>query len=867
MKPSVSRQRRVANLRAILILLGVLASPAAALDLNGNGLSDIWELVHGAGALTSGGDANGDGTTNAQKAAAGVNPFTANSRPRLSIAPWTPAQLQLGYARIAGKRYRIESKTDLSLPLWTTESTEIAQAADAVAYLFAKPAGNKYWRLRIDDVDTDGDGLADAEERWLGLDPATDHSERSETADIDCATAGLAATSVVTVGVLDARISERWPKPGVVIVRRSGGLKAITVNLSFTGIATRDTDYTVSIPGSAVTIPLGVREVPVLLNPISDSSDAEPTETIVVTLQNGAGYTLGAATSGTVNLENETATSPPTVKAAARFLLQAAFGPDQALAGQEVPQNLQPVMSLGFSGWIDEQFTRPITTLQPWTEWEVANGDALGLYGNAKEHAWWARAMGAPKLRPDATATVLPDPLRQRVAFALSEILVVSDRPEQIASEQAGLANYYDLFEQHAFGNYRDLLQAVARHPAMGIFLSHLGNQKANPALNVYPDENFAREIMQLFSIGLWQLNPDGTRQLDGLGQPMPTYNNGDITQLARVFTGMSFGNNATFATYPRDFTQPMKGFDDYHDLAPKTLLGGLQLPARTASAGNTGTATMADVTAAVDNLFNHQNVGPFLALRLIQRFVTSNPSPAYIGRVAAAFANNGTGVRGDMKAVVKAILLDTEARDTAMMSLPTWGKLREPFLRCVNFARAFNASSVSGYWPLDLFSLAHLQDPMNSPSVFNFFLPTHSPSGPLAQQGLAAPEFQIINAASAVSGANYFWQHTLSDLHYWGTANPDYGVRLNINPELAFLVPLANINDDVPPGNLALDPDPLLRRLDLTLTGGTLSPRQFQIIREAMLRIGTANWQWHRERLRMAIYLITTSADFNVLR
>jgi len=155
----------------------------------------------------------------------------------------------------------------------------------------------------------------------------------------------------------------------------------------------------------------------------------------------------------------------------------------------------------------------------------------------------------------------------------------------------------------------------------------------------------------------------------------------------------------------------------------------------------------------------------------------------------------------------------------------------------------------------------------MNSPSVFNFFLPTHSPSGPITQQGLVAPEFQIINASTAVSGANYFWDHTLSDLHYWGTANPNYAVRLNLNDELIYVVPPANIGQDVPPGNVALDPDPLLRRLDLVLTGGTLSPQNFQIIREAMLRIPTSSWQWHRERLRMAIYLITTSSDFNVLR
>lgn len=519
---------------------------------------------------------------------------------------------------------------------------------------------------------------------------------------------------------------------------------------------------------------------------------------------------------------------------------------------------------MGYSAWIDDQFMRPIGYIQPWVDWAAANANSLGLYGNWKEFSWWNRAMGAPHLRPDDPTVVPPDPLRQRVAFALSEILVASDRPEQLSVEQPGMANFYDLFEKHAFGNYRNLLLDVALHPVMGIYLSHLGNQKANTAANIFPDENFAREVMQLFSIGLWQLNPDGTRKIDAQGQPIPTYNNSDITELARVFTGLSFGNNTNFALWPRDFTVPMKGWDAYHDLGPKTLVGGLQLPARTGSAGNTGTATMADVTAAVDNLFNHPNVGPFVAYRLIQRFVTSNPSPAYVGRVAAAFANNGSGVRGDMKAVIKAILLDPEARDPAMMSQPTWGRLREPFLRCVNLARAFNATSPSGYYPLDQFALAHLEDPMNSPSVFNFFLPTHIPSGPMEQLGLAGPEFQIINAASAVSGANYFWNHILSDLQYWGSGNPNFAVRLNLNPELA-MVTSGDINANVPVGEL--DPDPLLRRLDLVLTGSTLPPQQYQIIRQAMLQIGTGTWQWHRERLRMAIYLITTSAEFNVQR
>jgi uncharacterized protein (DUF1800 family) len=311
------------------------------------------------------------------------------------------------------------------------------------------------------------------------------------------------------------------------------------------------------------------------------------------------------------------------------------------------------------------------------------------------------------------------------------------------------MANYYDVLVNNAFGNYGDLLLEVALHPCMGLYLSDLGNKKADPVHQIYPDENFAREIMQLFTIGLWELNPDGTRKLDAQGQPIPTYDNHDITELARVFTGLAFGGtNVNFGLWPRDFTQPMKMWDAYHDCEAKTLLRGLQLPKRTASSGNQGLAGMADVRAAVANLFNHPNVGPFIGKQLIQRFVTSNPSPDYVARVSAAFADNGHGVRGDMKAVVKAILLDPEARDGAKMSDPHFGKMREPFLRFVNFARAFNAASPSGLYILDQFDLDHMEEPMSAPSVFNFFMPNYRPPGALTDANLLAPEFQIVNAS-----------------------------------------------------------------------------------------------------------------------
>jgi uncharacterized protein (DUF1800 family) len=334
---------------------------------------------------------------------------------------------------------------------------------------------------------------------------------------------------------------------------------------------------------------------------------------------------------------------------------------------------------------------------------------------------------------------------------------------------------------------------------------------------------------------------------------------------MARVFTGLSHWNSQ-FDGYSDDFTKPMIGWDAYHDLGTKTLLLGATTPARTASSGSTGTATFADVNAAIDNLFNHPNVGPFVARQLIQRFITSNPSPAYISRVAAAFNNNGSGVRGDMKAVVKTMLLDDEARNPAKRSDPTYGRLREPFLKCVNFAHAFNATSQAGWYYLDSFILDHDEEPLKSPSVFNFYLPNYVPPGVIAQAGLVAPEFQIINASSGVLAPNYFWNAIDGELARWGTGTPAYATRLNLTQELALTSPPYAASNPQPPGP-PLDPDPLLRRLDLVLTGGTLTPRNFQTIREAMVRITPATWEWPTERLKLGIYLILSSPEFAVQR
>ena len=783
-------------------------------------------MIYNAGALSPGVDTDGDGYSNLAESRAGTNPFDQNSFPRIYISVLAPSATGLTWDGFVGKRYTLQSRTNLA-EAWTNE-TPILARSPLLQTNFPSATGAKFFRLMVDDVDRDGDGVADYEERALGFNPDTTRTDRNDLTDLQRITNGLSAASIVTISALDSLMFERWPDPGLIAVRRSGGLLPITVNFAVGGTATAGVDYIASATNS-ILIPAGMREVWLEFTPVADVNDAEITETISVTLQSGTGYFLGASNVANLTLDNETASSPPNVKSAARFLLQAAYGPDLA-AANGLPPNLNEVTSLGFEGWIDDQFTRPVGYIQPWVDWAVPVASGFELYGNLKEFSWWGRAMGSPKLRPDSPNTQLPDPLRQRVAFALSEILVASDRPEALAVEQSGMANYYDLMIKHAFGNYRDLLYDVATHPVMGIYLSHLGNQKQVPGSNIFPDENFAREIMQLFTIGLWELHPDGTRVIGTNGQPIATYDNSHITELARVFTGMAFGNNTDFNLWPRDFTVPMKCWDDYHDCNAKTLLGGLPLPARTPSPGSNGVAGLADVNAAVSNLFAHPNVGPFIGTRLIQRLVTSNPSTGYVARVSTAFANNGSGGRGDLKAVVKAILLDPEAREPAMMNQPTWGKLREPLLRVVNYARAFNAASTSGYYALDQFTLDHGQDPMNAPSVFNFFLPAHSPPGPITQLGLVAPEFQIINASTAITGPNYFWDDAiLGGLHTQGVGNAAYAVRPNITNELAMIVPAAQINQDVPSGPAA-DPDALIRRLDLALTGGTLSPGLLQL-------------------------------------
>lgn len=520
---------------------------------------------------------------------------------------------------------------------------------------------------------------------------------------------------------------------------------------------------------------------------------------------------------------------PPTgaeLTAASRFAAQATFGMSFAEIDALARQDKE--------AWLSSQFAMPISDHGSIVADLVRRRDA-GEFAPFEQDieylimirrlAWWHRTVTAR------------DVLRQRVAFALSEIFVVSDNVDDLIVNPYALSDYYDTLLANAFGNFRDLLRDVSLHPAMGIYLSHVNNRRSDPANNIFPDENYAREVMQLFSIGLFELNIDGSLQLDNNGDPIPTYSNVEIREFAKVFTGLSFGGeNAFFGNTVPQFLSPMQMFDADHEPGEKNLLNATVLPA-----GQTG---LQDFDAAIDNLFNHPNVGPFIGKQLIQRLVTSNPSPAYIERVARAFNGDSSGVRGDMRAVIRAVLLDPEA-----VASPTtaadFGKLREPVVRYASLLRQFGASSSDGFIANSGFFLQELakQHPLSAPSVFNFFLPAHSPAGEIAAAGLVAPEFQITTSNSIVGISNLIDFIILADF-VTESPPPFAAVSLNYDEYI----------------NIAADIDALVDRLDIVLTTGTLDLATRQAIEAELDDIDDLSL-----RARIAVYLFLISSDYAV--
>jgi len=431
----------------------------------------------------------------------------------------------------------------------------------------------------------------------------------------------------------------------------------------------------------------------------------------------------------------------PTPQDAARFLTQATFGPTKA--------EIDALVTKGFSTWITEQMA-----LTPSLHRDATNADFTAFNTDAtvtragasnRQAAWWKIAVTGP------------DQLRQRVAFALSEILVTSDANGTIANWEEGAANYYDLLVTGAFGNFRTLLENVTLSPIMGVYLSHLRNSKATATTE--PDENYAREVMQLFTIGLNQLQPDGTLKLSSSGLPIPTYDQTTITETAKVFTGWQFNNpNPTTGNFrsgggaASDYLLPMTLNPNFHENAAKTIVGGVQLPANQGG--------LKDLKDELDTLFNHPNTGPFICRELIQRLVTSNPGPGYVYRVSQVFANNGNGVRGDLGAVVRAILTDYEARSPQLAANQSFGKLKEPLLRNTALFRAFAAAADNGRYNISNPENNLAQAALRSPTVFNFFEPNYVVPGAIASAGLYAPEYQILTDTTAISAPNAYYSY-----------------------------------------------------------------------------------------------------------
>lgn len=574
---------------------------------------------------------------------------------------------------------------------------------------------------------------------------------------------------------------------------------------------------------------------------------------------------------------------------ASRFLAQASFGPSDEGIEQLVSSDLD------YEGWIDNQLNQSTSWMLPklWEIDEKARGyhelsspgeDYFGPWAVHFQYTWWDNMVKGD------------DKLRQRMAYALSQIFVLSIE-SNLVDWGDNLAAYYDIFMRHSFGNYKDIMMDVTLSPSMGFYLSHLNNQKTDPERGINPDENYAREIMQLFSIGLYELNNDGSRKTDSNGDWIPTYTNTHIKGMAKVMTGLKGAKWSERAVTSMNDDQypwgqgpdsevpfgtdiwgiaenvPMEMEEDMHEPGTKTIVGDFVIPA-----GQTG---MEDIEMAVDHLFNHPNVGPFVARRLIQQFVKSNPTPAYIDRVASAFNDNGSGIRGDMVAVIKAILLDEEARDCGAWSDPLHGKLREPILRKTHFLNALPHFSSSGdYWDNGVGYINEVkQAPLAAPSVFNFYLPDFQPGGEITDMNGVAPEFQIHNTQTAIGYLNSVNSWVIGWEAEWGGILTDWTGRYANCPESERndwgACPQITENVKLEMDQLMEieleDTEKFLNYLDIRFTHGRLSEETRQTIREAIEPIQPWNsesipWasQWRTE---LALHLLLISPDYVILK
>jgi len=508
-----------------------------------------------------------------------------------------------------------------------------------------------------------------------------------------------------------------------------------------------------------------------------------------------------------------------------RFLEQATFGPTDALADE--------VQSMGISAYLDAQLAAPATSLGSFPV-VTQNVNQLcpqpGTPPSCRRDNFSAFPVTVQFYK---NALAAPDQLRQRVAFALGQILVVSG--DEVPSTY-GIAAYQQLLVDDAFGNFRKLIEDVTLSPAMGRYLNMVNNDKPNAQKGTHPNENYARELMQLFTIGLVELDPDGSTKMDGQGSPIATYDQAEVSELARVFTGWTYPTAPEGSAKPHNppyYLGAMIAVAANHDTDKKTILEGAVLPA-----GQTAEKDLAD---ALDRIFQNPNVGPYIGRQLIQHLVVSNPSPAYVTRISAVFADDGHGVRGNLAAVVRAILLDPEARGDSKTD-PSYGKLREPTLLVTGVARAVGAASDGVMLRNSSASLE--QDVYNAPSVFSFY----PPDTPLPGSALVSPSGQIFDSTTALNRPNYVY-----NLVYKG-APPDSTVTGSTGT-VATLAALAGA---------AADPAALVDRLDVLLMHRTLPADMRQAIVDAVSSLPATD---PTGRARMAAYLVGSSVQYQVER
>ncbi len=830
-------------------------------------------------------DSDGDGVSDYEEILLGLNPARANSKPRrpdlgeaLALLG-RPHSISLGVTlprayEAGGHPAQFVFFREGGLAPVTVQYAVSGTATPGADYVPLSgsvhfPAGARSTLVTIHPVD---DGVLESQESvvlTLLAGPGYQvGSPNTAWVTIDDATDVLYVAALRPPGDVASGAS------GIARLRRAGNSLGSLFSLSFSGLLGEQlgAELLVSDDGLAGTaaLALPLHQIPGLAWDFGDVPDLTREQILValdgqrlwLRIRSAAfpgGELIGRLQTGWDTMPPPPPPPPAPAQSAeageiALFFAQATFG---ARAGDlDAP--------LDFEAWIDAQLAMPPTFHLPYVQArraELIARDGSDGWQTPRQEAFWQAVMDAP------------DQLRQRMAFALSQILVISQFGA-LDTHHEGTARYYDMLVEHAFGNYRDLLENVTLSPMMGTYLSMQRNKKPDELTGHEPDENYAREVMQLFTIGLNRLHPDGSVMLDAEGRPFPTYTQDDTVGLAHVFTGWgphydprdpprwsngSVADRNGWFQWGYDAMRPMSFYGTFHDNEERILVGGVRIPA--------GTNGVERLGLALDALFQHPNVGPFLARQLIQRFVTSNPSPGYVYRVASVFDDNGQGVRGDLGATIKAVLLDYEARHPDARGGIAFGKPAEPVLRVSRFLRGLDIqpplAGDSRYFLSFQYSIPE-QAPLLSPSVFNFFQPGYSNPGEIARAGLLSPEFQIFAETTAIRQAN-----RLYGMLTWAiwTSEPDgQGGNALLRPDFTPWIALLDTPGLTPveAQNLLLD------RLGELLLFGGLTPE----LRADILGAYAALPSWfnfttdrQRWRVRVALYLLLNSPEAFVQR